>query len=441
MCLLQLIKFEIKATILSMNEYKLVKLKNGLSVVLVPKSSTEVVTAMILFKVGSRNESDEIAGISHVLEHMHYKGTEKLPTGLKIAEFIESLGGEHNAFTGKEYTGYYTKLVPKHLEKAFEFLSDILINSKFDANELEKEKNVILQEISMYEDLPMAMVENYFEEAVFGQNALGRDVIGRRESVQNVDQKKLVKYRDEHYSGENGVLVLAGNFGELSEEKIIDLTEKYFKFPEKKASELSEIEINKEKNHKIITKKTEQSHLAVGFRTVPLDNPDYFKLDLLAMILGGSMSSRMFEEIRENRGLAYAVRTCTSNFIESGMIITQAGVPHEKVYEATEAIIGEYKKVKTEKVPEEELAKAKEIINGKMLIKFEDSEELAHYFASDKLLLGKIIASEELVKIYQNITTDDIMDVANKYLTDERMGLAFIGPEFTKEKVEEILKI
>ena len=204
---------------------------------------------------------------------------------------------------------------------------------------------------------------------------------------------------------------------------------------------MSEIEINKEKNHKIITKKTEQSHLAVGFRTVPLDNPDYFKLDLLAMILGGSMSSRMFEEIRENRGLAYAVRTCTSNFIESGMIITQAGVPHEKVYEATEAIIGEYKKVKTEKVPEEELAKAKEIINGKMLIKFEDSEELAHYFASDKLLLGKIIAPEELVKIYQNITTDDIMDVANKYLTDERMGLAFIGPEFTKEKVEEILKI
>lgn len=425
----------------NMNEYKLIKLKNGLNLILVPKSSTEVVTAMILFKVGSRNESDDIAGISHVLEHMHYKGTEKLPTGLKIAEFIESLGGEHNAFTGKEYTGYYTKLVPKHLEKAFEFLSDILLNSKFDSTELEKEKGVILQEISMYEDLPMEMVGNYFEEAVFGQNALGRDVIGRRESVQKVDREKLIKYRDEHYSAENGVLVLAGNFGNLSEHEIVNLSEKYFNFPNKSASGLSKIDINNKKSHKIVIKKTEQGHLTVGFRTVPITDPDYFKLDLLAMILGGSMSSRMFEEIREKRGLAYAVRTNTSNFIESGFLVTQAGVPHEKVYEAAEAIIGEYKKIKENKVPEEELLKAKEIISGKILIKFEDSEELAHYFASDRLLLGKIVTPEELVKIYQDITVDDIMEVANKYLTDERMGLAFIGSDFSEQKLEEILRI
>lgn len=424
-----------------MNEYKLIELKNGLKLILVPKSSTEVVTAMILFKVGSRNESDDIAGISHVLEHMHYKGTKKLPSGLKIAEFIESLGGEHNAFTGKEYTGYYTKLVPKHMEKAFEFLSDILINSKFDAEELEKEKGVIMQEISMYEDLPMEMVGNYFEEAVFGQNALGRDVIGRRESVSAVDRQKLVDYRDKHYSGENAVLVLAGNFGDLSEPEIINLTEKYFKFPQKSPSKFSKIDINSKKNSKIVQKKTEQSHLAVGFRTVALNHPDYFKLDLLGMILGGSMSSRMFEEIREKRGLAYAVRTCTSNFIESGFILTQAGVPHEKVYEAAEAIVGEYKKIKSTKVPETELSKAKEIICGKLLIKFEDSEEVAHYFAADKLLLGEIITPEDLVKIYQNITADDIMEMAKKYLTDERLGLSFIGLEFSKQKLEEILKI
>lgn len=434
-------KSHFKHIIFLMNEYKLIKLKNGLKLILVPKSSTEVVTAMIMFKVGSRYESDEIAGISHVLEHMHYKGTEKRPSGLKISEFIESLGGEHNAFTGKEYTGYYTKLMPKHIEKAFDFLSDLLLNSKFDAEEMEKEKGVILQEISMYEDLPMEMVGNYFEEAVYGQNALGRDIIGRPESVKGIDREKLVAYRDSHYFGENAVLALAGNFGGLGEEDLIALSEKYFRFPERPVSKLPEIELKKGKAHKIVVKKTEQSHLVIGFRTVPLVHPDYFKLELLSIILGGSMSSRMFEEIREKRGLAYAVRTCTSNYIESGALITQAGVPHEKVYEAAEAIVGEYKKIKEEKVPEEELQKAKEIVNGRMLIKFEDSEELAHYFASDKLLLNEIITPEELVKIYQSVTADDILEVAKKYLVDDGMGMAFIGPEFLEEKLEEILKI
>lgn len=424
-----------------MNEYKLITLKNGLRLLLVPRESTGVVTVMILFKVGSRYEDEKQAGISHVLEHMHYKGTPKRPSGLKIAEFIESIGGEHNAFTGKEYTGYYAKLAPKHLEKAFDFLSDFLSNSLFRPEDLEKEKQVIIQEIDMYEDLPMEIVGNKFEEAVFGQNALGRDIIGNRKTVNSVTRDDLVAYRSNYYAASNAVLALAGNFGGMSDEEIQELAEKYFHFEYNLKATPPAVSIPNTSADNIVERKTEQSHLVIGFRTVPLDHPDYHKLEILGLILGGSMSSRMFEEIREKRGLAYAVRTSTNNYIEAGTLVTQAGVPHEKVEETISAIVGEYKKIKEEKVESSELQKAKEIINGKILIKFEDSEELVHHYATDELLLGKIKTPEELVKIYQKITEDDILEVANEYFTNDRLGIAFIGPKFDKGRLTELLKI
>lgn len=424
-----------------MNEYKLITLKNGLRLLLVPRESTGVVTVMILFKVGSRYEDEKQAGISHVLEHMHYKGTPKRPSGLKIAEFIESIGGEHNAFTGKEYTGYYAKLAPKHLEKAFDFLSDFLSNSLFRPEDLEKEKQVIIQEIDMYEDLPMEIVGNKFEEAVFGQNALGRDIIGNRKTVNSVTRDDLVAYRSNYYAASNAVLALAGNFGGMSDEEIQEQAEKYFHFEHNLKATPPAVNIPTTSGNNIVERKTEQSHLVLGFRTVPLGHPDYHKLEILGLILGGSMSSRMFEEIREKRGLAYAVRTSTNNYIEAGTLVTQAGVPHEKVNETISAIIGEYKKIKEEKVEPSELQKAKEIINGKILIKFEDSEELVHHYATDELLLNKVETPEELVKIYQNITADDIMEAANKYFTSDRLGIAFIGPKFDKGRLAELLKI
>jgi len=424
-----------------MNEYKMITLKNGLRLLLVPRESTGVATVMILFKVGSRYESDNQAGISHVLEHMHYKGTPKRPSGLKIAEFIESIGGEHNAFTGKEYTGYYAKLAPKHIEKAFDFLSDFLSNSLFRPEDLEKEKQVIIQEIDMYEDLPMEIVGNKFEEAVFGQNALGRDIIGDRSTVQSVTKDDLAAYRSNYYAATNAVLALAGNFGGMSEEEIEKLAEKYFSFEHDLKATPPAVSIPDVAGNNIVERKTEQSHLVVGFRTVALGHPDYHKLEILGLILGGSMSSRMFEEIREKRGLAYSVRTSTNNYIEAGTLTTQAGIPHEKVNETISAIIGEYKKIKEEKVSPFELQKAKEIINGRILIRFEDSEDLVHHYATDELLLNKVETPEELVKIYQNITADDIMEVANKYFTNDRLGVAFIGPKFDREKLSELLKI
>lgn len=422
-------------------EYKKIVLKNGLRVILVPKQSTEVITAIAMVGVGSRYESDRIAGISHVLEHMHFKGTEKRPTAFSISAFVDSLGAEYNAFTGKESTGYYIKVTPKHLYEALDYLSDILLHSKIDAGELEKEKQVIVSEINMYEDLPMEVVGSKFEEALFGNNDLGREIIGTKESVKGVSRKDLVNYKALHYTAANSVLVLAGNLGQHSEKELIEKIEEYFSLPIPTEISKEELILNRKKALSIVRRKTEQSHLIIGFQTVPITSPDYYTLDLLALILGGSMSSRMFEEIREKRGLAYAVKTSTTNYLESGLLETQAGVHHEKIYEAIEAILGEYRKIKNEKVGEDELAKAKEIISGRLLIKFEDSEELSTYYALDEILLNKIVTPAEALKIYQNITADDIIKAANKYLTEDRMALSFVGPEIEERKLKKLFTL
>ena len=424
-----------------MNDYKKIKLKNGIRLILVPEKSTSVMTMVTMFRVGSREETDEIAGISHVLEHMHFKGTKKRPTAFQISEFVDSMGAEYNAFTGKEYTGYFIKVAPRHLDKAVDYLSDMLTNSLFDAKELEREKGVIIQEINMYEDLPMEAVSWRFEEALFGKNALGRDVIGTKETVSGVDRERLVSYRDEHYISGNTVIVLAGNFGDYSEEEIVKLLENSFDFKVGEKEKLSPLSLNSQKARSILKKDTEQSHLIIGFRTVPLEHPDYYKLDLLALILGGSMSSRMFEEIREKRGLAYAVRTSTNNYLESGFLETQAGIPHEKVEEVIQAVLNEYKKIREEKISPEELSKAKEIINGRTLIKFEDSETLAMHYAMDEALLNKIVTPQKMLENYQKVEISDILETAQKYFVESGLGLSFIGPNLDETKLNNIFKL
>ena len=436
-----LLNLILKAIFVGMNEYKKITLDNGLRLVLVPKASTEVLTTMIMFGVGSRYESESNAGISHVLEHMFFKGTEKRPTGLAISAFVDSIGGEYNAFTGKEYTGYYVKATPKHLDDSLDFLSDILLDSKFDPIELEKEKNVILEEINMYEDMPMEMVENYFEKSIFGKNALGRDIIGYRDTVKKTTAEDLIKYRNSHYTSKNAVIVLAGNFSEYSEEEIIQRITDHFKFSQETLVKAENIVVNQKKAYFLKKKDIEQSNLVIGMRTVPCNHPDHYKLLLLAIVLGGSASSRMFEEIREKRGLAYAVRSSVTNYTESGALITKAGVPHDKVVEAIRAIINEYKKVTEELISEEELNKAKEFINGKTLIKFEDSEELAYHYLIDEIVCHKMMTPSEIIKLLRSFTPKDLMIVAQKYFKNDNLGLAYIGRIELGKEISQLLKI
>jgi predicted Zn-dependent peptidase len=395
---------------------------------------------MVLFAVGSRYEDENKAGISHVLEHMFYKGTKNRPNSLKISEFIDEIGGEHNAFTSKEYTGFYTKVSYPHLDKSIDFLSDLLSNPIFDKKQLEKEKNVILQEYDMYEDLPMEVVSSRFERALYGKNSLGRDVIGYKDRILSITSEDLFDYKDQFYVGENCAIVLVGNFNKYSNEQIVDLVSKKFKFVTGHHSKFKPI--NFEGSSKITEekRKTEQSHLVIGFRGAAYGDIDRYKLRLLGILLGGSMSSRLFTEIREKRGLAYSVRTSSTSYLDTGAFETYAGVPHTKVNEAVEAILQQHSAIK-KAITEQEAAKAKEIVNGRMLISFEDTNDVANHFALSEILFGKILTPNELFKIYQQITPSDLVDVADKYFTNESLTLSFVGKDLVKYKINNLLKV
>jgi len=423
------------------NQYRKFVLKNGLRVVLVPNPTSAVVTATIIFKVGSRYEEDKEAGISHVLEHMHYKGTKKRPNAVEIAEFIESVGGEHNAFTAKEYTGYYAKVPASHLEDALDFLGDILQNSLFDSKELEKEKVVVLHEFDMYEDIPVEVASNQFEKCLFGNNSLGREIIGTKKSILSITPKDLFAFKEKFYTASNAVLVIAGNVGGKSDRELIKLFERYFDLPQKSPFEPQQIKIIKEKCLKVYRRRAEQSHIIIGFHGPKFSDPDRFGIKMLALILGGSMSSRMFVEIREKKNLAYAIRSSVTNYLEAGFIDTHAGVGHEMVYETISSILTEYRKIKEAEIPEREVQKAKEIIRGRLMISFEDSEEAANHYAIDELMSGEILTQERLDEIYSNITAKELYVLSHKYLDDDKMSLACVGPSAKEDEIKKIFKL
>jgi len=392
---------------------------------------------MLMFHVGSRDENTSLAGISHVLEHMHYKGTKKRSTSQEVAEFIESIGGEHNAFTSKEYTGYYVKVAAKHIEDSFDFLSDLIVNPLFRSEDLEQEKKVILQELSMYQDIPMEIVANKFENLVFGDNALGRDIIGRRESIESTTRDDLLGYRARYYHAGNAVLVIAGNF-EIS--KIKDKVAKLFTLPSGKKVKRNPLFLDKPQMLGLTKKKIEQSQVCAGFLGASTLDEDRFALRLLTVILGDSMSSRMFVEIREKRNLAYAIKTSASFYLESGAIETQAGVAHANVYEVIEGILHEYEKIKSVEVNDSELQKAKEIITGKLLIAFEDSEQVANHFAFGELFSRENLTPSELLVKYNKVTTKDIHRVAKKYFIKENLSVAVLTPNDITKKVTSLIQ-
>ena len=408
-------------------------LPSGLRVIYVPIKSSNVITTLILYGVGSRNEDSEIAGISHVLEHMFFKGSEKRPTSQLLAEFIESIGGEHNAFTGKEYTGYYTKVSSKNLEKSFDFLSDLIANPVLDPKELEKEKQVILQELSMYQDLPSDVAANKFESLVFGNNSLGREIIGTKESIRKINRDDLLNHKNSYYQASNAILVIAGNYSRY-QKRLDEMVKKYFSsLGLGKSMPTTKINFPKPERIGIISKPVSQSHLCVGFRAPSVVDEDRYPMKVLSVILGDSMSSRMFVEIREKRNLAYVIRTSYSGYCESGAIETQAGIAINSELEAIKAIMAEYNRIKMEPVHEDELNRAKEIISGKMLIALEDSEQVAHFFAVNELQRRDDLTPSELLLKYGQVTMDDIMRVAKKYLTIDNLSIAVVTPTELKE--------
>lgn len=420
--------------------FKKTILDNGLRVLTVPVSNTKTVTVLILVGTGSKYETKEINGISHFLEHMFFKGTGKRPTPAKIVEELDRVGGEYNAFTSKEHTGYYAKVDFKHLDLALDWISDIFLNSKLDEQEIEKEKGVILEEINMYLDTPMHYVGHLWEELLYNGQPAGWPIWGNKDVILGLKRDKFLEYLKSQYTSQNALICIAGN---LEENSVLEKIEAYFKNI-RQGSRQEKLELKEEQSKPDLLvhhKKTDQTHLCLGVRAYDIFHPDRYAISILGMILGGFMSSRLFQEVREKLGLAYYIRTSAEQSTDSGYLVTQAGVANQKVEEAIKAIVNEYKKIKKEKVSDEELMRAKEHIKGNMLLNLETSDEMASFFAGQEILKKEILTPEQVFKKIDKVAVDDIQRVAQDIFKLEKLNLALIGPFKEKERFEKLLQI
>lgn len=417
-------------------------LSNGLRVITVPMMSFESVTVLVMVGAGSRYETKKNNGISHFLEHMAFKGTEKRPSAMDIAGLIDGIGGEFNAFTGKETTGYYIKSAKANASTLMDVLSDMLMNSKLDPKEIEKEKGVIMEEINLYEDMPVRKIGDIYEQLLYGDSPMGWDIAGEKDIIMSITRQDFVEYMSSLYSADNMTVVVAGG---LTTEEGFGLVEEYFgkmsKFDIVKHSQLVE---SQEKPALLIKdKKTEQIHIALGVRTVALDHPDHYALSVLASILGGGMSSRLFNEVREKRGLAYYVRSHSDQYVDAGSLVSMAGIDPKRVVDAIEVMMQEYQKVSsgTLGITDEELKKAKEYLKGHLVLELEDSRSVASYYAHQELLEKEMLNPADVLKEVDAVTKDQVEHVGKEYFVERGLNLALIGAFSDKEKLESLLKL
>lgn len=417
-------------------------LSNGIRLVTIPMASFESATVLVMVGAGSRYENKKNNGISHFLEHMAFKGTKKRPSFMEVTGLIDSIGGESNAFTSKEYTGYYIKASKNNIEICLDVLSDMLQNSKLDEAEIEKEKGVIIEEINLYEDTPMRNVGDIFERLLYGDTPLGWDTAGTKEVIRSLKREDFVEYMGSLYSPTNMTIVVAGGIDEKYIEKLVN---KYFSkmlpfnFP--KAPRISE----KQKTPQIAlkNKKTEQAHLALGFRTVPINSPERYALSVLSSILGGGMSSRLFSEVREKRGLAYYVRAISDHYADAGSFAVTAGIDPKRIDEAIMVIISELKDLRDGKKPIKpiEFKKAKEYLKGHMVLELEDSRYVSVVYATQELLEEKLKDASEVLRKIDSVTVSDILKVAKKYFINSGLNLAVIGDFSDKKRFEKLLRL
>ncbi|HLN18662.1 MAG TPA: pitrilysin family protein [Patescibacteria group bacterium] len=419
-------------------KYKKTTLKNGLRVITVPMVGTQTATVVVMIGVGSRYESEKEAGVSHFIEHMFFKGTEKRPTTLHISAELDSVGGEFNAFTAKDKTAYYVKVDSRHLDRALDVVADMYLHSKMEEKEINRERGTILQELNMYEDTPVAHIGDIFENLLYGKNPLGREIIGYKKTLKKLNRKDLVSYLKRFYMANDTVIAVAGKF---NEKKIITKIKNYFQEMAKgeKPHIIKFIDKQKKSEVRIKYKKTDQTHFVLGTRAYDFFSPDRFALTLLSVILGGNMSSRLFIEVREKRGLAYYIRSVIENHHDAGYLGVSAGVEHKNLELAVSTIVKEFSKVAKFGVKEEELQRAKDYIKGKTVMGMEESDEVAMFYAAQETMKKEIITTEQIFSQYDKVTLKDISRVARDIFKNSKYNLAIIGPHKNPAKFKKLL--
>lgn len=422
------------------HDFLLHKYDNGLRLVVVPMTSTKTVTVLVLVGTGSRFETKEINGVSHFLEHMMFKGTTKRPKWLQITKELDSIGAQYNAFTSKEYTGYWAKASLEHRDLIIDIISDIFLNSKFDEKEIQKERRVIIEEMNMYLDLPPRYVGDLYEELLYGDQPAGWKVIGEKETVLKLGRQDFVNYFNTHYLAENTVVAVAGN---VDKEKVKEQVSNFFKEARegKKVTRQSVFESQNKPQIKLHHKKTDQTHFVLGVRAYDIFSPRSETAEVLATVLGGGMSSRLFIEIREKQGLAYYVKAGADAYTDHGYFATQAGIDNSRIEKAIRIVLREYRKMRDKPVPKHEIRKAKEYIKGHLAIELESSDSVATFFASEWLLKNETLTPEEKLSKIMAVTADDVQAAASEIFKPEKLNLALIGPFEDKKKFEKLLEI
>jgi predicted Zn-dependent peptidase len=411
-------------------------LDNGLRVLTAPMEQAQSVTCMVMLAAGSRYETPETNGIAHFSEHMFFKGTERRPSARRIAGEIDAIGGEFNAFTGKEYTAFYVKCAAEHRDVALDVIVDMLRNSRFDAEEIEREKGVIVEEMNMYFDTPRDFIGGVYEGLLYGDQPLGWDIIGRKETVRGATRETFASYLDRWYKPSRMVLGVGGRIGdgllERAQELLGDL-------PAAKTGEPAPVEPNENGRVRVYTKQSDQAHLVLGVPSYRIEHPDRYALQVLATVLGGGMSSRLFTEVRERRGLAYYVFGMNHSYTDAGSLYAQAGVDINRIDEAVTTILSELRTIAAEAVPADELDKAKNFAKGRFVLQLESPQGLILFGLRRAVLEQRVPDLEEVLGGLDAVTIEDVQRVAQDLVADERLRLAVIGPFDDAERFEQLL--
>lgn len=415
-------------------------LPNGLRVILVPRPESIATNILVLAEAGSEYETKEINGVSHFLEHMCFKGTKKRPQTIDISAELDSLGAQYNAFTAQEYTGYFAKVQPKFLERAADIIADMYLNPTFPEAETEKEKGVIIEEINMYEDLPMHRVQELFLELLYGDQPAGWSIAGKKETVRQLGRSNFFAYRSKHYLAPATMVVVSGSFDENSALKLV---EKFFG-PATEGNKVGKVQVaEKQDAPRVVLKNkpSDQTHLVLGVRSYSLDHPDYFGFETVAAILGGGMSSRLFRRIRDELGAAYYVQANHDAFTDHGFLQASVGADTGRVKQIIAIILEEFKKLQTEMVPAAELRRVKDSLVGHLYLGLETASSLGLFYGLQEFLKHKMLSPQEIAARVEAVSAEKIQALATQLFINQHLNLAIIGPFDSKEQFVEALKL
>ena len=419
--------------------YQKTTLGNGLRIVTSTMTHTQSVSLCIFIGTGSRYESSQLAGVSHFIEHLCFKGTERRPTSREISETVEGVGGIINGSTDRELTTYWAKIALPHFPITLDLLSDMLRGSLFDPSEIEKERLVILEELNMSRDYPNSRLDAIIDEMLWPNHPLGRDVGGTKESVQGITREEMLDYMAHQYIPSNAVISVAGN---LSHQEVVDSvaplwddwpTNTPLTYP-------PAVDGQSSPEFRLEHRKTDQAHLCIALGGLSATHPDRYVLDILSTILGEGMSSRLFLEIRERLGLAYDVHSMVNHLRDSGAFFVYSGVDPQKSNQAIETMLTEMGRLR-DRVASEELTKAKEMSKGRLMLRMEDTRAVAGWIGTQELHLGKMRSPEEVLSLVDAVTLEDIQRVAQTLLVTEKLNLAIVGPYRSNRRFLPLLKL